>query len=64
MAVDGAGDVFIVDADHSLVEVQTRSVNFGSVNVGAGTSPYVELQHSSSVALSSVNTSDPTPVPE
>ena len=36
VAVDGAGDVFIADTgNRRVVEVQTVSVNFGSVNIGS-----------------------------
>jgi len=56
VAVDGAGDVFIGESANSrVVEVQTRSVNFGSVNVGAGTSLTLNYNIDSSVSVSTVN---------
>jgi len=56
VAVDGAGDLFIADSGNSrVVEVQTRSVNFGSANVGAGTSLTLNYNIDSSVTVSAVN---------
>lgn len=54
VAVDQAGNVFIADTNNNrVVEVQTNSVNFGTVNIGSSDSVTLTYNINSSITLAS-----------